>query len=249
LGIRTASVSSTAFALPASTTTVSSLKIPTGSHPTSPADGDEWRVAAARYMAYNGITYQYLTVPDNGVAKQLVRRNAANDDYEHAYPNYTLEHSGVASTSATTTSSTGNSFLGGAKTITGGVAAGDEIVLKGSGIFSVGNVAGGTPSIDFVVGSQTIHVGLSAGYANLVTGYFEYEFSATPTTTGSNVTTFIHYKVTFTNGSTGAISTLQNYTTLSALNTTTPTVNAVGYWSSASNTMTGYRAKVEVLRK
>jgi hypothetical protein len=249
VGLRTASVSTTAVAFPASTTTVSSYKVPTGAHPTSPADGDEWRVAKGRYIAYNGITYQILTVPDNGVAKQIIRRNAANDDYEHAYPNYTLEYSGVASVNATTTSSTGNSFLGGAKTITGGVAAGDEIVLKGSGIFSVGNVSGGTPSIDFVCGSQTIHVGLGAGYSNLVTGYFEYEFSAIPTTTGSNVTTFIHYKVTFTNGSTGAISTLQNYTTLSALNTSTPTVNAIGYWSSASNTMTGYRAKVEVNRK
>jgi hypothetical protein len=186
--------------------------------------------------------------PDGGAAKQIARVNSSATAMEFAYPNYTLFYTGTASTAATTTSSTGNSFLGGAKTITGGLAAGDEVVLTGSGIFNVANVAGGTPSIDFVCGSQTLHVG-GSGYANLVTGYFEYEFSAIPTTTGTNVTTFIHYKVTFTNGSTGAQAVLQNFTTLSALNTTTPTVNAIGYWSSSGNTMTSYRAKVEVNRK
>jgi hypothetical protein len=248
LGVRTASVSSTSLALPASTTSVSSFKVPTGAHPTSPADGDEWRVAAARYMAYNGVTYQYLTIPDNGVAKQIVRRNSANDGYEHAYSPYTLHLSKTSTATATTTSSSGNSFIGGATTITGGLTAGDQVELNGSGTFNVGNVSGSTPSIDFVVGSQTVHVGLSSGYSNLQTGTFTYEFKATPTTTGSNVTTLIHYKVTFRNGTTGAVQTLENYTSLSALNTTTPTVNAIGYWSNTGNTMTGYSATVEVKR-
>lgn len=248
LGIRAPSSSSTSTVFPASTTSVSSFRIATGAHPTSPADGDEWRVAAARYMAYNGVTYQYLTVPDNGVAGQVVRRNAANDGYEHAYANYILFYSGTASASATTTSSSGNSFIGGSKTITGGLAAGDVVELKGSGIFTLGG-SSASPSIDFVVGSQTIHVGLGSTFASLNSGKFTYHFRAIPTTTGTNVTTLIEYKVTFNNESTGVYKVLENATSVSALNTTTPIVNAIGYWSTTGCTMTSYVNTVEVKRK
>jgi hypothetical protein len=108
------SSSSTALRVPGGTTTVSPFRIPNGFHPTSPADGDEWRVAKARYMAYNGITYQYLTVPDNGSARQIVRRNAANDDYEHAYASASLgRYRKVSNTDLTVTDQDYAVFIGG----------------------------------------------------------------------------------------------------------------------------------------
>jgi hypothetical protein len=65
-------------------------------------------------MAYNGITYQYLTVPDNGSARQIVRRNAANDDYEHAYASASLgRYRKVSNTDLTVTDQDYAVFIGG----------------------------------------------------------------------------------------------------------------------------------------
>jgi hypothetical protein len=97
----------------ASTTSVSSFRVPSGPHPTSPADGDEWRVAKARYFAYNGTTYQILAVPDNGLAGQVVTRNAANDDYEHRYGHTALgKYRKVSNTNLTVVDSDYAVFIG-----------------------------------------------------------------------------------------------------------------------------------------
>lgn len=112
LGFGTSSSSSTYGNFGASTTGVSSFRIASGSHPTSPANGDEWRVAKERYMAYNGITYTYLTVPDNGTAGQVVQRNAANTDNEYADPNNIYNNNGTIGAARTVTQNNNLRFSG-----------------------------------------------------------------------------------------------------------------------------------------
>lgn len=53
--------STTALSLPASTTGVSSLRIPHGSAPTAPADGDVWTTTAGIFVRINGTTVGPLT--------------------------------------------------------------------------------------------------------------------------------------------------------------------------------------------
>lgn len=49
------------FKLPASTATVASLRLPHGTAPTSPVDGDEWTTTAGKFVRINGTTKQMGT--------------------------------------------------------------------------------------------------------------------------------------------------------------------------------------------
>lgn len=143
-----------------STTGVSALRIPSGFHPTSPADGDEWRVAAARYMAYNGIVYEYLTVPDGGAALQQIRRNAANTAYEHIYAPYELKYQnsgGEINIQNTTTATSLMSGVGSTTAITPG-ATGTKVVFEATGYIYT---TSGTPqaSIAFNAGDGSVSTG------------------------------------------------------------------------------------------
>lgn len=60
-GIGIAASSTTWLALAASTTSVSSLRVPHGSAPTSPVDGDIWTTTAGIYVRINGSTVGPLT--------------------------------------------------------------------------------------------------------------------------------------------------------------------------------------------
>lgn len=79
------SSSSTAVRFVASTNSKSSFRVPTGAHPSVPVDGDEWRVGYFRYMAWNGFTFEYVTAPTGGTARQVIMRSDDNSQYKHGY--------------------------------------------------------------------------------------------------------------------------------------------------------------------
>lgn len=156
---------------------------------------------------------------------------------------FTIPYSGIATVTITAASSgTAQSFLGGAKSL-GSLAAGDVIEITGSGNMQSAFAVPTTPSIDFVVGSQTIHVGFASQLAANTFAPYKYHFRATPTTLGSNVVTLIEYQVYIE-----TLGTVSSFATLSALNTTTATVNAIAYFNNVGNTMSGYMNTVEVKR-
>ena len=163
---------------------------------------------------------------------------------------YTLFYTSTSSTSITAASSgAAQSLIGGSKNV-GAINAGDVIELEGSGQIQAAFATPTTPTFVFTVGSNTVSVGFSSALpANNLWNY-KYEFKAIPTTTGTTVTTFVEYHVTVQNASTGVVTEVRYFNTLSsALNTSSATVNVTGYFNNSGNTWDTYTNMIEIKRK
>lgn len=241
------SSSSTWMRFAGSTTGVSSFRMASGNHPNSPADGDEWRVAKRRFMAYNGITYEYLAVPDGGTAYQMLRRNGANDDYQHIDQPYELAYASTSTISTTTSVAT--SLYGGAQTLNAPLGVGDVIEMTSEGTIVIGSTSHGF-QFDAVSGGSTYNL-VSTALAGNNTYEYRLLVKYIVRATGSSAACARTATLTIlnTNGTTPATPVVLFTSGTTTLNTTSPSFNLLWDSGGTALTFTAYNSTLEVKRQ
>lgn len=241
IGIQTPSEVSSAMRLPASTTTLAPLRIPAGVHPTSPADGHEWRVLARRFTAYGSVVYEYMMVPDNGIAGDIVRRNAANTAYEHLQPNYERKFSLGTSLTVTGTGTAAIFNLPTGNDDREDVPIGSSFKCTIHGSISITNDAT-DPTIVFAIGNflQTIVLDIPSG---ITSRNFEIEMTITRKSAGT------HWNLKYTLDN-GTLNILRMYEGDAAAYTTTGVdFTADWNWTQTGNSVTFKDAYWEIFRQ
>lgn len=165
VGNATASAT-TALIVPASTTGVSSLRIPHGAAPTSPVNGDVWTTTTAMFVRINGATVQLGsgTIGGSIAATQVAigsGTNTVSGDATLTYDGATLAN--TQSTSSAIQVIVNNTSAGNAATAT--VALGSDTGLMRARLFSstyVGNDSFGAAAasvLEISSNAATIHFG------------------------------------------------------------------------------------------
>lgn len=236
-GIQTNSSASTALNVAASTTSQSSLRLLTGAHPTAPVNGDIWHVLGRLFFSYNSIVKEIFTVPDNGIAYDVIRRTATNDGYEHVQSNYKMK--------ASATGQSGNITSLGATTLLNGgfmetVPNGSKYVFEATG--TINTTANDQPNFVFRLGSQLVLVLFPQFPSGMASRNFKLIFECTKRSTGY----YWEAEMKIDNGSLTTDELLQG----SSSNTlpSTGSLTAEFDWDASGNTLVINNATWEVKR-
>lgn len=134
--------------LGASTTSLSSLNIPTGTAPTSPAHGDMWTDASHLYARLSGITYQLDQQTGSGVT--TVGSFSGSSQTNGASIATNTITFGPADGTNPGMVSTGAQSLAGAKTLLGDLLLNHIVGVRGTGTITAGAGAGTGASVSIV---------------------------------------------------------------------------------------------------
>lgn len=244
VGFGIASVTSAFAVFGGSTTSLGSFKITAGTnHPTAPADGVVWRMNNQLYIAQNSIVQQILTVPDNGQAGQIVRRNAANDGYEHAYYSR-MEYSNTSTiVSSGASSSAKISLFGGTQSLDP-LNSGDEIIIEGAGTIATAFSGTSQPTFDFVMNASTVTFNTAALAANK---FYNYKIRIR-VVAGGNYD--IDLKISEGSNSTSLPPVYcWNIGSASGLNLAAPTINLRSWFTNASQLLNAEVSTIKIERK
>lgn len=249
LGVKIASKAGAALALPAGTSTIAPINIPSGVLRTTPANGDEESDGNWRAYTTNSIRKRYAAFPESGgLPGEMLRMNGAATDLEFMHAPYEVLQSNI-STVGISASTTETSLIngGGPWTTNGSFIEGDILVIEGAGIFST-PISGpsATLTFRFKQGTFTKVITSNTLIAGILGQSYRYRVTIVFSAAGTNVAGLANYDFAIGTGDVRQFSE----PIASGLNTTVPTGNVTAQLSQAiGHSLTSHIQYIEAKRK